>query len=181
VNRWLAAPVQVHNCNGVPAAVRSRVFLRTLSDCFGRLHARPATEAERRRIDELAVALVEHRVELMPRVAETLYQLGLRHHLVLLTKGEHAEQQAKLDASGLARYFRSIHIVAEKNVEKYRGLIGQLSLGVGSTWMIGNSPKSDIIPAWQAGWNAVFIPNQHTWALEHAELDTAATGEILEL
>lgn len=166
--RTVLADVEVANVGAY--GYGSRVFLRTLRDCFERLHARPASERERQEIDELAVALVEHRVELMPEVAGTLTELGRRHDLALLTKGSVEEQQAKLDASGLAHHFGSIHIVAEKNVNTYRGLSEQLSLRPDTTWMIGNSPKSDIIPARQAGWNAVFIPYAYTWALEQAEL-----------
>ena len=113
---------------------------------------------------------MEHRVELVPEVAATLDELGRRHSLVLLTKGDQAEQQGKLDASGLAGHFDSVHIVAEKDVATYRRLAGELSLDPGATWMIGNSPKSDILPAREAGWNAAFLPNEHTWAMEHAEL-----------
>jgi putative hydrolase of the HAD superfamily len=36
--------------------------------------------------------------------------------------------------------------------------------------MIGNSPKSDILPAREAGFGAVFVPHPGTWALELAEL-----------
>jgi putative hydrolase of the HAD superfamily len=149
----------------------SRSFLRSLHDCFERLQERPGTEPERREIEALATALVEHRVELVPEVADTLTQLGRRHRLALLTKGDRAEQQGKIDASGLAGHFDSIHIVAEKNVGVYRQLARDLSLDPATTWMIGNSPKSDILPARQAGWNAAFIPNQHTWVLEQGELD----------
>jgi len=178
---WLAHPTldeaairtilrEVEAANTVAHGYGSQVFLRTLRDCFARLNARPATDRERREIDELAVALVEHRVELVPEVAATLDELGRRHALVLLTKGDQDEQQGKLDASGLAGHFGSIHIVAEKDVATYRRLAGELSLDPGTTWMIGNSPKSDILPAREAGWNAAFLPNAHTWAMEHAEL-----------
>ena len=48
--------------------------------------------------------------------------------------------------------------------------------------MIGNSPKSDILPALEAGMSAVFIPNDHTWVLEHAELPaTVPDGRLLTL
>jgi putative hydrolase of the HAD superfamily len=80
----------------------------------------------------------------------------------LLTKGEVDEQQAKVDASGLAPHFASVHIVPEKNVNTYLGLAREESLNPAATWMIGNSPRSDIIPARKAGWRAVFIPDTPT-------------------
>jgi len=39
------------------------------------------------------------------------------------------------------------------------------------TFMIGNSPRSDINPALKAGLGAVFIPHPETWEHEHAEID----------
>jgi len=163
----------IEAANTVAHGYGSQVFLRSLGECFARLQERPATAAERQEIDALAVALIEHRVELVPGVSATLAELGTRHHLLLLTKGTVDEQQNKLDASGLEYHFRSVHIVAEKNVETYRGLITELALTPSTTWMIGNSPKSDINPARAAGLNAVFLPNDNTWILEHDDIDPA--------
>jgi len=186
---WLAHPTLDHAsirsvfndieaANTVAHGYGSQVFLRSLGECFDRLQQRPATEAERREIDALAVALVDHRVELVPGVAATLAELGTRHELLLLTKGDQIEQQNKLDVSGLEQHFRSIHIVAEKNVETYRRLVREESLTPSQTWMIGNSPKSDINPARRAGLNAVFLPNAHTWVLEHDDVDPDDDGVL---
>jgi putative hydrolase of the HAD superfamily len=153
-------------------------FLRSLHDCFERLSERPVTAAEAREIEELAAALVFDEVELVPGVAETLAELGGRHELLLLTKGEPAEQQRKIDASNLAHHFASTHVVAEKDIGTYRSLVAEQGLVPGVTWMIGNSPRSDILPARAAGLSAVFIPNPHTWVLEHDELDPADRGVL---
>jgi putative hydrolase of the HAD superfamily len=64
-----------------------------------------------------------------------------------------------------------VHIVAEKDVHTYRGLVDELSLRPADTWMIGNSPRSDVLPARAAGLHAVYVPNPNTWAHEHAEVD----------
>jgi putative hydrolase of the HAD superfamily len=161
----------IERANVVTHGYGSAIFLHSLAECLARLRMRPATEAERRQIEELAVALVERRVELVPGVADTLTELGHRHDLLLLTKGDTAEQQRKIDASGLGHHFRSAHIVVEKNVEVYQQLAAEHGLNPATTWMIGNSPKSDILPARAAGMNAVYIPNAHPWALDQAELD----------
>ncbi|MFI6758780.1 HAD family hydrolase [Micromonospora sp. NPDC050417] len=161
----------IERANVVTHGYGSAIFLHSLAECLSRLRERPATEAERRRIEELAVALVERRVELVPGVSDTLAELGRRHRLLLLTKGDTEEQQRKIDASGLGHHFRGTHIVAEKNVEVYRRLAIEQRLEPADTWMIGNSPKSDILPARAAGLNAVYIPDPHPWALEHAEID----------
>lgn len=163
----------IEAANAVTHGYGTKVLLRSLHDCFARLRERPAGPSERESIDGLAAALVDRTVELIPGVTETLHDLGTRHDLLLLTKGDTEEQQRKLDASRLAHHFRDIHIVAEKNVETYRELVGRHGLLPATTWMIGNSPRSDILPARAAGLNAVFIPNEDTWVLEHDELDPA--------
>jgi putative hydrolase of the HAD superfamily len=80
----------------------------------------------------------------------------------------------------LAPHFEHVHIVAEKDVDTYRDVTRRHDLDPSVTWMIGNSPKSDVAPARAAGLRAVFIPNVNTWALEHAELDPDDDG-ILQL
>ena len=169
---------EIELANTVAHGYGSRVFLRTLGDCFGRLNERPASPTEEAQIRELAAALAEHRVELLPDVAETLDQLGSRHSLFLLTKGDPDEQQRKIDASNVSHHFIDIHIVAEKNVDTYHSVTSQHDLDPARTWMIGNSPKSDILTARCAGLNAVFIPNDNTWALEHDVLDPGDAGVL---
>ena len=169
---------EIELANTVAHGYGSRVFLRTLQDCFARLSERPASPAEEAQIRELATALVEHRVELLPDVAETLDQLGSRHSLFLLTKGDPDEQQRKIDASDVGHHFLDIHIVAEKDVDTYHSVTSQHDLDPARTWMIGNSPKSDILPARRAGLNAVFIPNDNTWVLERDELDPDDAGVL---
>jgi putative hydrolase of the HAD superfamily len=179
---WLAHPTldrsatravldEVERANVGVHGYGSASFLRSLHDCFERLSERPATAAEAREIEELAASLVFHEVELVPGVAETLAELGARHDLLLLTKGEQAEQQRKIDASGLAQHFRSLHIVAEKRAATYHELVAEQGLEARATWMIGNSPRSDILPARAAGLGAVFVPSPHTWVLEEDDLD----------
>ncbi|WP_406071309.1 HAD family hydrolase [Micromonospora sp. NBC_01638] len=168
----------IERANTVAHGYGSKVFLRSLRECLERLRERPATDVERQDIDRLAVALVEHQVELMPGVAEALDELASRHELLLLTKGEREDQQRKLDACGVLHHFQAAHIVAEKNVDTYRWLVREQGFEPARAWMIGNSPKSDILPARAAGLNAVFIPNENTWVLEEAELDPTDRGVL---
>src|SRR5690606_3889877 len=186
---WLAHPTldraairavldEVERANVAVHGYGTASFLRSLHDCFERLSERPVGPAEAREIEQLAAALVADEVELVLGVAETLAELGSRHELMLLTKGDPAEQPRKIDASNLAHHFASVHIVAEKDVRTYRSLVAERGLVPQATWMIGNSPRSDILPARAAGLNAVFIPNPHTWVLEHDELDPADRGVL---
>jgi putative hydrolase of the HAD superfamily len=154
-------------------------FAQSLLDCFERLSQEPVTEEKRERIRGFARAIAEQEIELLPGVSDTLAHLAGRHHLILMTKGNHAEQADKLARSGLAHHFSAVEIVAEKDPATYRAVISHHELAPHTSWMIGNSPKSDINPALAAGLHAVFLFHPDTWVLEHATLDAAPTGQNL--
>jgi len=99
-----------------------------------------------------------------------------------MTKGNQAEQADKLARSGLAAQFSAVEIVAEKDPATYRAVIARHELTPHTSWMIGNSPKSDINPALAAGLHAIFLFHKSTWVLEHAALYPAPHGQhLLEL
>jgi len=112
-------------------------------------------------------------------VAGTLAYLAQRHDLTLFTKGHPEEQKLKIDRSGLAPYFNHTAIVKEKDAAAYRQLVTERAMDPERTWMIGNSPKSDINPALAAGLHAVFVPHGDTWILEHEELNSAPPNQNL--
>ena len=154
-------------------------FTRSLITCFERLTDQPITPEKHLLITSFAQTISDQEIELLPDVADLLPKLAARHHLILMTKGNHAEQADKLTRSGLAQHFTAVEIVAEKNPEAYREVTNRHQCSPQSTWMIGNSPKSDINPALAAGLNAVFIFHKDTWILEHAEIDPAPPGQQL--
>jgi putative hydrolase of the HAD superfamily len=148
-------------------------FAHALVDTFERISLEPITPELHRKIVGFAHSIADHPVEILPGVPETLQYLAQRHHLILLTKGAMAEQSGKVERSGLKDYFAAVEIVAEKDSGTYRDVVWKYGLGHGTTWMVGNSPKSDINPALAAGLNAVFVPHGNTWMLEHEELAQA--------
>ena len=156
-------------------------FTRSLVAVYERLSPAPATEHNIKRVRSFARSIAEQEIELLPGVAETLADLATRHRLILMTKGDEAEQADKLARSGLAQHFSAVEIVAEKDPATYRAVIVRHELTPHSSWMIGNSIKSDINPALAAGLHAVFLFHKDTWVLEHAALDAAPEGQhILE-
>jgi putative hydrolase of the HAD superfamily len=157
-------------------------FTRSLVTCFERLSLEPITEEKKQRVLSFARSIAEHEIELLPGVEETLAELTARHHLILMTKGNQAEQAGKLARSGLGGHFAAIEIVKEKDPATYREIIARHELAPHTSWMIGNSPKSDINPALAAGLHAVFLFHKDTWILEHASIDPAPEGQhLLEL
>jgi len=131
-------------------------------------------------IERIGVHLLERECALLPDVEPTLQELSLRHRLLMFTKGQRDEQLQKLARSGLGLLFDRVETPREKDVDAYRRLVRDADLDPSLTFMIGNSPRSDINPAVAAGLRAVFIPHPHTWDLEHEEINDAG-DRIIEL
>jgi putative hydrolase of the HAD superfamily len=154
-------------------------FTRSLVTCFERLSSAPMDDEKHRRVTGFAQSIAEQEIELLPKVKETLQDLATRHRLILMTKGDHAEQADKVRRSGLEEYFSAVEIVREKDPAAYGEVVARHELQPHSSWMIGNSPKSDINPALAAGLHAVFLFHKDTWILEHAEVSPAPEGQRL--
>jgi putative hydrolase of the HAD superfamily len=154
-------------------------FRHALLTCFERLSPAPMTDEKHQRIEGFVRSIAEQEIELLPRVAETLAELATRHMLILMTKGNQAEQADKIARSRLAGYFSAVEIPAEKDPTAYREVLQRHNFSPHTSWMIGNSPKSDINPALAAGLNAVFLFHKDTWVLEHAALNPAPEGQQL--
>lgn len=157
---------QVEACNIKKNGYGSENFTNNLIECFENLRGRPATPDERIRLHAMTDRIRKHPIRLMPDVLETLAELGDRHHLALVSKGDRAEQIDKLDRSGLKKCFEHYYVVHEKDAACYRSIVREIGIDADQAWMIGNSPKSDIHPALEAGLGAVFVPHPSTWSLE---------------
>lgn len=155
-------------------------FRRNLQEAFCRLADHRATQECLAEVAGFASAILDHPLEVIEGVPETLEYLAARHRLVLFSKGDPAEQNSKIARSGLARFFTDTRIVREKNAPTYRALIQELDAAQDRVWMVGNSPRSDINPALAAGLNAVWVPHDATWVLEHEEI-VPGTGKLMVL
>jgi putative hydrolase of the HAD superfamily len=145
-------------------------FGRNLSQCYLRLAERAVEEHDLHRVTAIAHQILAQGIELMNGVAETLPFLAERHELTLCTKGDPDEQNRKIDISGLRPLFAHCAVVKEKSPETYETLANVRGFDLRRTWMIGNSPKSDINPALKAGLRAVFVPHERTWSLEREDI-----------
>jgi putative hydrolase of the HAD superfamily len=154
-------------------------FAHALVDTFERLAVEPITPALHETVVGFAHVIAEHPIEILPGVPETLQYLAARHQMIVMTKGDITEQSGKVERSGLKPYFSAVEIVAEKDEPTYRSIADKYGLLRELTWMVGNSPKSDINPALAAGLNAVFVPHDNTWILEHEEVAQPQDGAKL--
>ncbi|MBZ2184898.1 MAG: HAD hydrolase-like protein [Bryobacter sp.] len=166
------ANIQIHGYG-------ARNFARNMVQCYEHLVERAIAPGDADHILSLADRIFHQPIEMLPGVEDTLgYLLHRSHDLILFTKGHPEEQRLKIDRSPVGRFFREFEIVREKDAGAYRELARRHQLVPSITWMIGNSPKSDINPALAAGLNAVFVPHPRTWSLEQTELAPAGPGTL---
>jgi len=154
-------------------------FAHALVDTFERLSPVPVTPELDSQVRSIAHTIQDHPIEFLPEVPETLEYLSQRHRLILVTKGAMAEQSGKVERCGLKSHFAATEIVSEKDAAIYAHIVEKHGLKPDTTWMVGNSPKSDINPALAAGLHAIFVPHGDTWILEHEEINSAPSGQKL--
>jgi putative hydrolase of the HAD superfamily len=155
-----------------------RSFGRSLEETYMKLAGNAAKREMVKWVTNLVSQMEKTPPHIMDGVPETLAYLSNRHRLILVTKGEAAEQAGKVERSGLQTHFEAIEIVAEKDGATYERIVKQFKVVKSNAWMVGNSPRSDINPALQVGLNAVFIPHCHTWELEKCEVESGL-GKLL--
>jgi putative hydrolase of the HAD superfamily len=175
-----AALDEVERLNLANHGYGSAAFGRNLQETYRRLAERHVQPADLDHLMELARQVVSQPMQLRPGVEPTLPDLASRHDLTLFTKGEHEEQTLKVERSGLAGFFDRVVVTPEKDVPAYEGLVAEHGFDPTATWMVGNSPKSDINPPLAAGLGAVFIPHPRTWSLEVVEVVESDRLLVLE-
>jgi putative hydrolase of the HAD superfamily len=154
-------------------------FRQSLIACFEQLTDQPVTPEKHHRIESFAQSIADQEIELLPGVEPTLTDLATRHRIIMVTKGNPDEQRGKLRRSGLASHFSAVEVLPEKHTDAYLSLAGHHGCEAATTWMIGNSPRSDINPALAAGLHAIFIPHDFTWVLEHEIVNSPPPGQTL--
>ena len=127
------------------------------------------TAAEIHELMQLGKRVLQHPLELLPGIGEAVAAVAERYPLVLITKGDLFHQEKKVAQSGLARLFRRIEIVSEKDAASYRRVLAEFALPPAQFAMVGNSLRSDIEPVLRLGGWGVHLPYHVTWAheLEH--------------
>jgi putative hydrolase of the HAD superfamily len=138
----------------------------------------PTSSEDRERILALGDQVRRMPIDYLPGVVETLAVLKEDYRLILFTKGDREEQKDKVERSGAMVYFHHAEITGEKLPEDYRRLLRDHAIDRDRSWMVGNSPRSDINPALEIGLGAVYIPHPNTWSLEHDEVRPRDGGRL---
>jgi putative hydrolase of the HAD superfamily len=156
-------------------------FALSMIEAALELSQRQITGGEVQRVLDLAKQMLKTDVELIEGVADVIEQLAATYPLMLITKGDLAHQEAKIEQSGLKDYFRSIEIVTDKTPQSYAALLLRHHLEPARFLMIGNSLRSDILPVLEIGGQAVHVPYAITWAHEQVDVPPDQQGRYHEL
>lgn len=137
-------------------------------------------------IQELIAAgqeMLKHPIELLPHARETIEGLAGDFRILLITKGDLLDQERKLAQSDLGDLFDGVEIVSDKTAATYANIFARHGSGPNEAMMVGNSLKSDVVPAIEAGSWGIYIPHDMTWELEHHEppLNHSRFREIADL
>jgi putative hydrolase of the HAD superfamily len=116
--------------------------------------------------------MLEHPIELLPHARATVTELAAEYRVILITKGDLLDQERKLAQSGLGDLFQAVEIVSHKTEAAYRAIFARHGTGADQAMMVGNSLKSDVIPALESGSWGIHVPHGMTWALEAADPPT---------
>ena len=142
---------------------------RTMMVFYGKT-GRKKTTADTKLLDEIQRSVHMHSVALYPGVRETLSYLRKHYPLFLVTKGVEDEQRGKVERSGVARYFEDVFVISDKTAAQYQELVEKLNVSPDESWMIGNSPRSDINPPAEIGMGTVLIKKERAWEFEEVPL-----------
>jgi putative hydrolase of the HAD superfamily len=156
-------------------------FTKSLVETYRHLAEKNLQDEDLQQVRQFGERIRSQPMQLLDGVRDTLDYLSARHDLILLTKGDLEEQKLKIERSGIGGFFRQVVIVPEKDVATYRRVISKVEVDPQHTWMVGNSPRSDINPALAAGLKTVYIPHPDTWHFEHEEIQNAGEGRVLTL
>lgn len=118
--------------------------------------------------------MLAHPIGILPHARETLERLSGSYRLVLITKGDLFDQERKLAQSGLGDLFEAVEIVSDKSAATYARIFDRHGDGAERSMMVGNSLKSDVVPAIEAGGWGVHVPHELTWVLERVDAPHAA-------
>jgi putative hydrolase of the HAD superfamily len=132
-------------------------------------------------IVEVAKEMQQAPVRLLDHVGDVIPRLAAAHSLMLITKGDLFDQEAKLARSGLASYFAEVKVVTDKTPETYRALLSGHRIEPQRFLMVGNSLRSDILPVVSLGAHAIHIPYPITWAHEMVSVEEWDEDGYVEL
>lgn len=133
------------------------------------------------RVLEIGKAMLDKEVELLDGTTDVLKEISKGRDLMIITKGDRFEQRRKIDRSGIAGYFRYVEILSEKTPDAYRDILERHDIAPAEFLMVGNSLRSDVLPALSIGAKAVYVPDEQPWFHELPSEGDMDSPEYVEL
>jgi putative hydrolase of the HAD superfamily len=161
--------ISIHNAAVYGVGIKS--FTLSMVEAAIKLSNGQIQASQIQAIHNLGKRMLAADVVLFDRVSETLAKLSQPFGLMLITKGDLFEQQAKTDRSGLASHFDRVEVVPDKTPSMYRRILEKYTVEPSRFLMVGNPVRSDVLPVLEIGGRAAYIPYEHTWAHERSADD----------
>ncbi len=155
-------------------------FILSLVETAIRISNHQVSAEQIEQIIQIGKTMLSYPIELLPGVEETLKRLAPHYRMIVATKGDLMDQERKLERSGIAHYFHHIEVMSEKNNDAYLKLIRHLDVAPEAFLMIGNSLRSDILPAIEIGSTAIHIPYHIDWVHEKVEEFSPPKGRFFK-
>ncbi len=171
--------VEVRNVEVYGYGIKS--YSLSMIEAAARLASRPLEPTLLAALLDIAKDMLRAPVQLIDGVVEVLDQLAPLYRLVLLTKGDLFEQEVKIRRSGIADRFGLVRVLHEKSPEVYRQVLRDAGVPSEDFLMVGNSLRSDILPALAVGARAVFVPHALTWSHEHVDPEKLPASGWVEI
>ncbi|GIP35865.1 HAD family hydrolase [Paenibacillus sp. J2TS4] len=150
---------------------------------FAAVYGRLSSPKEMDWLRELGWSVYDQEAEPYPYMQETLAELQTDGHLLCLyTGGVPAIQQKKVKQVGIGPFFENRMFVRQhKNTEALNGILKSSQFDRKQTWMIGNSMRTDVLPALEAGIHSIYLPAPNDWSFNVVEVETKPQGAFLTL
>ncbi len=171
--------IEVRNVEVYGYGIKS--YSLSMLEAAARLASRPLEPTLLAALLDIAKDMLRAPVQLIDGVVEVLDRLAPRYRLILLTKGDLFEQEAKIRRSGIADRFALVRVLPEKTPEVYRQVLRDAGLPPEDFLMVGNSLRSDVLPALAIGARAVFVPQALTWSHEHVDSENLPASGWIEI
>lgn len=133
---------------------------------------------EIKEIISIAREMLDAPIDILPGVSETVESLYGTFRLMVITKGDLFDQEAKVARSGLGPFFEEVEIVSRKTPEVYARIAERYEIDLAEFVMVGNSLRSDIIPVLELGSKAVHVPYETEWFHEMVDDETLAKYSV---
>jgi putative hydrolase of the HAD superfamily len=130
---------------------------------------------------KLGFKVFEIPVEPIPYMNETLQRLKKEgHELYLHTGGDEANQRRKISQLELTTFFEHrIFISEHKDTTALSDILKTIKADPNVTWMVGNSLRTDIVPALEMDIHAIYIPAENEWKYNMVEVNVEHSSDFI--